>query len=143
MDFMTWLSRWLQRHPLKTPDQDRVRYTAEVMTRVRQVAQPARAGMPSLWRPQWVLAAVAAAGLIVVLRVAGRPSQTAAEPPRALMQLAQDGGADEDSWMDETVQLLDQLEAEGEVPAENNNASEDDWMNELELLEESDTASSS
>ena len=35
MDFTTWLTAWLDRHPLRAPDAlDRARYTAQVMRRI-------------------------------------------------------------------------------------------------------------
>lgn len=141
MDFMTWLTRWLVRHPLKTPEQDRSRFTAEVMARVRRLAEsPSPEARPALWRPRWVFAAVAAAGLVVVLRVAGRSEQVAQAPESSRIQLAES----DDWWIDETYQLLEQLEADtGEPIADPSGASEDDWFNELELLEESDLAASS
>ena len=141
MDFMTWLTRWLIRHPLKTPEGDRSRFTAEVMARVRRLAEgPSPAPRPALWRPQWAFAVLAAAGLVVVLRVAGRSEQVAQAPEPSRIQLAES-----DDWsIEETYQLLEQLEGEtGEPVADPSGASEDDWLNELELLEESDLAASS
>ena len=43
MDFMDWLTSWLTKHPLKTPDVHKQIYTDEVMARVRAEAQPKKA----------------------------------------------------------------------------------------------------
>ncbi len=74
MMFEAWLHRHIQRHPVKLPAQeDRALFTAQVMERVRAVAQlvPARKSVTASWAqhlawPRLSFAFAAAAGLLVV-----------------------------------------------------------------------------
>ena len=105
MDFTGWVRRWLTQHPLKEPaETDRAQYTAEVMARVRRLAQPAPAprrvwwlpacrdavwswwcdaGRPACraaaqaWRPVLVTVTAAAAVVLVVGRVNQAPIRVA------------------------------------------------------------------
>ena len=149
MDFATWLKTWLTRHPLKEPTTlDRADYTREVMARVKALDQsapsPARSWFP--WPRLALAVATAAAGLALVIWTANRSTpQVAQEPSPAPLTLAESPASD-DQWIQETVQLLEQLDENDGVSqdatggASNSNK---DWLNELEMLDESDVASSS
>ena len=136
MDVVSWLKTWLRQHPLKGPsEEDRARFTAEVMARVRALTPPEPAPAPvrrwAPWPGRAALAmATAAAGIAVVLAISPRTLQWA-EPP-----------ADNDAWMNETLELLDQLEED----VSDNTAGEtmdEDWFEELELLNTEASATAS
>ena len=149
MDFATWLKTWLTRHPLKEPTTlDRADYTREVMARAKALDQPvpspARSWFP--W-PRLVLAVVtAAAGLALVIWTANRStSQVAQAPAHTTLTLAESPAGDA-QWIEETVQLLEQLDENDGVSQDATGGasnSDEDWLNELEMLDEGDVASSS
>ena len=149
MDFSTWLTHWLTRHPLKEPPSpDRADYTREVMATVRTLDRPVPAPVPARpwfsWpRPAFAVAA-AAAGVALVIATATRSTpQVAREPSPSTLTLAESPEGD-DQWIEETIQLLDQLDENDDLsqdaPGE---VSDEDWLNELEMLDETDLASSS
>ena len=152
------LLAWLTRHPLKGPSSiDRAQYTAEVMARVKAPAQPAPAPparrllspgrAAQFWLPwppacraaaqAWRLAltmATVAAGILLMLTVTHPTS-------RRMFQLAQSQAA-EDQWLDDTLQLLDELD-ENVSDEATGNASQEDWLEELKQLDDTELAASS
>ncbi len=151
MDFMTWLTTWLAKHPLKAPsDAVQRRYTAEVMEQVRALHAPVRAPRSSwLTWPSFSLgAAVAAAAvLLVVGRMPHRilPGSTSDTP----LLLAESPATDE-QWVEETMQVLEQLDdvaahpgTSGTVDDAAGSATGDSLLEELQLFDESELASSS
>lgn len=132
------LLSWLTRHPLKGPSGiDRAQYTAEVMDRVKAQASPAPAPAPArTWLP-WprlvLTMATVAAGILLMLTVTQPTS-------RRMLQLAESPEA-EDQWLDDTLQLLDELDESDADEA--TGASEEDWLKELEQLDETELAASS
>ncbi len=150
MDFTTWLTTWLSRHPLQMPQEpDRARYTADVMTRIRALEPPAASPAPiRLWGawPRPVVAwASAAAGLLVLIGVLSVVSGRSMRLARHGQQLVlAESSPSEDAWLDETMALFELLDEE--ITAESAGESietEEDWLQELQWLDEADLASSS
>lgn len=153
MDFAAWFKTWLARHPLNAPtDLGRSSYTAEVMARVKALAEPAPAPAPArswaAW-PRWALTgAVAAAGMAIAFGVARsiRRDEPLARDPAStpqILRLAESSPSDE-SWVEETLQLLDQLDEDISEDASSDAAGADEeWLDELEMLDERDLAASS
>lgn len=144
MDFSRWLTSWLKRHPLKAPSDLGPAYTREVISKLPlQQAQPA----PSrrwLWlfpNPAYALAAAAAITLIFTGLFQKPQTQTAHDAPRDAAVLAESPESD-NAWIQETLQLLDQLEESVDEDADNP-ASEEEWLQELETLDQADLAASS
>lgn len=151
MDFATWFKRWVAQHPLNVPPAERPDdYAADVMRRVRGLHEPspARRVRYPVWHG-WVTLtaglATAAVGLILVLTLTPQSriqlTRAITPAPGGLMRLAD--SSTEDSWMDQTLQLLDELNEE--LPADNadEGTSNDDWLKELDTLEQHDQASPS
>ena len=150
------LLSWLSRHPLKGPsDVNRAQYTAEVMAKIKAAESPAPAPAPParrllspgravrFWLP-WprlsMTLATVAAGILIMMTVTHQASRQLAHPPEAVL-IAESPAAD-DQWLEETLQLLDELDED--VSSETaGDGSEDEWLEELELLDETDLASSS
>lgn len=131
---------WLTRHPLKKPSGiDRAQYTAEVMAKIKALDAPAPAPAPARsWLPWPRLAmtlATVATGILIMLSVRHQ-----AQAP--LPQLAESPAASEDQWLEETLLLLDELDEDVSSDTAGD-GSEDEWLEELELLDETDLASSS
>ena len=139
------LLSWLTRHPLKSPtDIDRAQYTAEVMAKIKAQVQPAPAPAPvRIWLPWPRLAmtlATVAAGILIMMTVTHQASRQLAHPPEAVL-IAESPAAD-DQWLEDTLQLLDELDED--VSSETaGDGSEEEWLEELELLDETDLAASS
>ena len=140
MDILPWLTTWLQRHPLKAPSAlDHPQYTAEVMARVRAIAQPNRSNKPyRLWIvwPRLVTGfAATAAGLVITMSVIHRATHhELAQPSVREVRLAEAlPNNDEEAWIEETVTLLEPFDE----------SDPDEWLNELQLLEEIEVSSSS
>ena len=184
MEFTSWLTTWLARHPLKTPSEiDPTRYTTEVMTRVRAVtpaAAPARspAGVPQwLSWPRLALVVATAASIAVVIgttrssreRLAHRVTrdaqllaeldeplpellngQEAAELAQDLeaedhqMLLAESAPSQDQQWLEQTLQLLDQLDENVPgVDADEPSGNDEEWLKELDTLDNGSPATSS
>ena len=154
MDFSDWFARWIARHPLKSPaEHTRADYTAEVMARVKAEAPRHAAGTPvhpwsleRIW-PGLAFAAAAAVALLVLrphfaTSPAGQAAQTTPEPVAARQIVLAESQEDE-SWLEETVQLLDELgeDATGELTG--TTSDDEEWLQELETLDEDELASSS
>lgn len=65
----------------------------------------------------------------------------ALETTDALMLLAEAPGQGDEQWLEETMQLLDQLDED--VSSDDEEGSDDDWLDDLQLLDETDLAASS
>lgn len=159
MSLNDWLHAWLARHPVKAPAPDRDAFTARVMRRLEQAPQPQRWVWPRL---AWV-AALAAAAVLMALQLPGGASRLAATIERdaavlaaldvpvdgdlsdeqlaSFIQLAEQpaGATDDAQWVEETIQLLDQL---NESASDNNAADDEDWLHEIDSLEQESSASS-
>ncbi len=145
MDFTSWVRRWLTQHPLKEPaETDRAQYTAEVMARVRRLAQPAPAPRRVWWlRPVLVTVTAAAAVVLVVGRVNQAPIRVAHDAEDGPMVAAVDKqpliaqpAVPEDALVEEFAQSVEEfLLAEALILAES--SSEDEaWLEEtLRLLD--------
>lgn len=133
------LFSWLARHPLKRPSSiDRAQFTAEVMAKIKALDSPAPAPAPvRSWLPWPRLAmtlATVAAGILIMMSVTHQPA-------RHLTQVAESPATD-DQWVEETLQLLDEFDED--VSSETaGNGSDEEWLDELELLDETDRATSS
>lgn len=164
-DFMAWLTSWLGRHPVQSPPQDPA-YTAEVMARVGDpVPAPA---FRVVFRPRlsWALATVAACGMALGV-VQRQPSRIAKAverdvevlsalgdvDPLAGAELEQDvvlmdrmmlaqaqGEAQDDVWLEETLELLSEVEEDAVEGSGTESA--DELLEEMEMLDEHDMASS-
>ena len=147
MDFSRWLATWMQRHPLKEPPMMGREYTREVVSKLAGQAQPARTS-----RPWWLVfpspgyALVSAAAIVVIIMALVKPpaqvAKSSAHPTAAV--LAESDTQDE-TWVQQTMQLLDQLEDESDPTAGNTTTpqSDEEWLKELETLDEADLAASS
>ena len=183
MDLADWLKIWLARHPLKAPsDDDRARFTAEVMARVR-VLRPdgASAAWTDRLRSVWPRMAVSLAAAAAVLigftllhraasgqRLADRLAQESellaeldgpmngVDVPDDVEHLAKtleqadaivlaEAPQSDDSWVAQTLQLLDQLDEElPNEPATGEATSNDnEWLDELQMLDENELAARS
>ena len=153
MDFLTWLDAWMHRHPLQQPPEThRARYTAEVMARVKALPTaptpaPARPGQWLAWPRLTLAVATGIAGFVLLGTVVGRPPQQLAQPPPVsespadALVLAESPSSD-DQWLEETLQLLEELDEE--LPADAaSDGSEEEWLEELQLLDEGPLAASS
>lgn len=146
MDFASWLQSWLTRHPLKAPRAiDRADYTADVMARLKAEAPvPVRA--PWWPWPRLALAmATAAAGALVALTIfrwVQLPATLVDDAAQEAQVLAESSPAESNErWVEETMQLLDQLDED--VSSDSDRNAEEDWLEELQLLDETDLAASS
>lgn len=166
----TWLTRHPLKAPSTI---DASRFTAEVMARVRALrampAEPLRWRWSALlgWpRLALATATLAALGVAVTLgtlqwsqaRIARAVTQDAQllaaldEMPELSpdddaelmdrMVLAEATPSDED-WLEQTIQMLEQVDEDDPSAASNEPSSEEDWLDELELLDETDLAASS
>ena len=168
MNFETWLRTWLRRHPLKEPAQaHRARYTAEVMAKIKALASEVAPQRAWVWRwSQPAFAAVAAALVVLVVTHSNSSPRLAQEVSREaqvlsaldedgleplnddaeladLLLLAESTPSDE-QWIEHTAQLLDQLDDEASADHSGDEPSSDqEWLDELQLLDESDHATSS
>jgi hypothetical protein len=135
---------------------NRSRYTAEVMTRIKRLGS-APTPAPIAVRLPWVRFAFAAATATSLLFIVTALRQPA--PP----QLAQDidelsseleeldtimlaeslSSAEEEAWMEQTLQLLEELDEEVPEDSGIGPSDDDDWLEELELFDESELATSS
>ncbi|GEM_PF-6842130 len=157
MTFSEWLDRWGHRHPVKAPAPDPSAFTSQVMRRLADApaAEPWR-----LPRLAWVTA-LAAAAVIVVLRLPTSPGRLAAAIARdadvlaALGEPVEDDLSDEalaafllaeapadndETWLAETMQLLEQLD---ESLPEGDSADDEEWLRELDMLEQSGPSAAS
>ena len=152
MDIGRWLTAWLRCHPLRDPSGvNPDRFTAEVMERVkahRQLA-PVASGIPWLSWPRPAFSALAAGvGLVVVLVLLtmGRRTSRLSEdkPPQDFptpWQMAESAPTSDEQWIDETLQLLDQVDDAAETDVEE--PSDEEWLEQLELLDGSELATNS
>lgn len=143
------LFSWLSRHPLKGPaDMNRAQYTAEVMAKIKAAESPVPALTPvRFWLPWPRLAmtlATVAAGVLIMMSVTHQAPRQLAQPPEPVASVVlAESQASEDQWLDETLQLLDELDEDTSSSDSAGDGSEEEWLQELELLDETDLASSS
>jgi len=147
-DFRIWLAQWVARHPVRTPGQaPDASYAEDVMRRVKAASVPQERPAAAWWLRPWP----AIAGLVAErqpVRVAERadqdlrvldalgvapdaPEDVTEEELRGLDQLVlaeAQRDADEEAWIEQTLQVLDGLEEEPEALHE--------LQEELELLDE-------
>ena len=184
MEFTSWLTTWLARHPLKTPSEiDPTRYTTEVIARVKALAPTPTSRPVSPLQLVWgwlrlALVVATAASIAVVIgttrssreRLAHRVTRDAQllaeldEPPPELLngqetaELAQDLEAEDhqlllaesapnqdQQWLEQTLQLLDQLDenvpgVDSDEPLGND---DEEWLKELDTLDEGPSSTSS
>jgi hypothetical protein len=146
MDVLRSLQEWLARRSLKDlSDADRASYTEQVMAKVRAL-EPARQTVPTRpsvgwgWQPQWVLGLSAALVAVAVLVITRQPAERFAPPAPNHARMAENG-TDDAAWLEETLQLLEELNEEpGDTAGDG--MDEEEWLKELELLDESDLAAS-
>ena len=151
MTFEAWLRQWMARHPLKAPaDDDRAVFTAQVMERVRSVAPAPMASFAKHatqlgWGWPWgsfALAAATAGALVAV--IAGRASspQGASTMSQHTEVLAEDvASTDDATWIEQMSNVLDQIDdGTATAPSDNN---ETDWQHDLEMLDDTEPATSS
>ncbi|MBI3321454.1 MAG: hypothetical protein HYZ91_04210 [Candidatus Omnitrophica bacterium] len=149
MDLMTWFTSWLASHPLKEPPpaSDRSRYTADVMEKINADDSlaprlvPVRRWLP--WPGRLALTAASAiAGVAVVIGLLRQPARDLEHiiTPRPLM--IAESPSEDAKWIEETIQLLDQLD-DDLSDATAGNASDESWMEELERFDQDELAASS
>lgn len=174
MDFSTWLTQWLARHPLREPDaHDHARYTAEVMTRIHTLTQPARRWLP--WPGRLALAfATATAGMILVIglrQTVGRQlAETIARESQMLaaldegafdqrlggveplaeeleaedaIVLAEAEPGDDEAWFEQTLQVLDRFDDTHPDDRVEAPGMNELWLDELERLDQEELAATS
>lgn len=157
MEFLTWLRTWLTRHPLKEPaDAARAHYTAEVMARVRAVGSlpggsPARVPVRPWARwshslrqvvgwPRFAVAMATAAGVAFAVHTASQTRRQLAQQPQGVT--VSDPSSDEE-WLEQTLQLLEQLEEDSSTETAGDGADEEDWLEELQWLDDSELSTAS
>ena len=171
MAFASWLANWLRHHPLKTPTgYERTQYTADVMGRVNTIAHGETAPQYSWWALPRLAFAVAAAVAGVAIAIgttravsSGRLAKQVTHEAQLLAALDEptpelsgddeqalqellvlaESSSDEASWLEQTMQLLDELDEQPQADSTESSASDDEWMNDLELLENSGAAAHS
>lgn len=152
MDFTAWLTNWLTRHPLQAPDAlDRARYTAQVMRKLTdETPPPFPAARWFVWPKVAMAFATTAAGIFIVLAVGYRadrqlarlaPAAPPAHQARALM-LAESVPMSDETWVQDTAQLLEQLDEDASHD-DANAASDEEWLKELQTLDAGDFGASS
>ena len=169
MDFSAWLRRWLSGHPLREPSTRHMsRYTADVMAKVKGLEQRApAAAVRSAWLawPRLALACACAAALVLVVWIRREPSATLlaeledeaaldlyaaddlddleAELQTEDLLLLAEAPPDDATWVEQTVQLLNDLDEELPEDGTAGGTSDQEWLNELEMLDEDDLSASS
>ena len=114
-------------------------YTREVISKLTVDAQPARPVRRWLGvfsHPAYAL--VSAVALILIVTALVRPQ------PVPAPQLAAETASEDATWIQQTTQLLEQLEqtdetSSGQQPAE----SDEEWLQELEMIDDADLATAS
>lgn len=146
MEFLTWLRSWLLRHPLKEPtDAERSHYTAEVMARVRALGpQPASAPIrvPARswgWWPRMAMAMATAAGLAFVVSTTHQSRRQLAQQPQGVTV----SDPSDEEWLEQTLELLEQLEGETSPETAGDGSEDDEWLDELQWLDESELSAAS
>lgn len=142
MDWLTRLTRWLSRHPVKEPaDTEAARFTVDVMARVRALERPHQAPAPAgSWLP-WLRPVLVTAAAAAVIAVAATSVNGPRHPQEQMLVIAEEPAANE-QWLDETLELLDAFDEE--LPEEPADAwSDQDLQEELQLLEEAEQLASS
>ena len=140
------LLSWLTRHPLKGPTGiDRAQYTAEVMAKVKALAQPAPAPAPvRVWLPWPRLAltlATVAAGVALVIGTRHYQTQQLAQQIASESQLlaALDEPEHEPLAADQVEAVADELETMDTLQLAESLPSDDEWVEQtLQLLDELD-----
>ena len=157
MDFPAWFRAWITRHPVNTPTEaQHASYTAQVMERVRALGplgSPARQPAPAyriLWWPRLAAIAATAAAVAFVVSTAARAPHApapimatipAAAPGSGYAVLAEDGAVNDEQWLEETLQLLQELDEDvAPASAEGGAEAEDEWLQDLELLDDVDSS---
>lgn len=166
--FLSWLTRWLAAHPLRTPDEPHPeRYADEVMARITAGPQPRRWRNWMSWPRAGLALGAALAGVLVVsmaVRHAAAPSSASlAREWQVLAALEEDeiadGPLDEDleavdrlqladaaaavddaAWIEQTTELFGSVEDASGVESGSN--APDDWDEELRWLDEASLADS-
>ena len=145
MEFLTWLRNWLLRHPLKEPtDAERSDYTADVMAKVRALdLQPVRAPVlvPARswgWWPRLAMAMATAAGLAFALSTTHQTRRQLAQQPQGVTVSELD-----EEWLEQTLELLEQLEGETSPETAGDGSEDDEWLDELQWLDESELSTAS
>ena len=157
MDFSRWLTTWLKQHPLKeSKGVDRAAYTREVISRIQErhaptpnlELLPARNSWVLGWRlllnPAFALAAAVVVVLTVTSAIERSRTQLAQQALHDAARLAESPPSD-DQWIQQTMQLLEQLDqdAPSDDAAGSASNSDEEWLKELETLDEQDLNSSS
>lgn len=156
MTFSEWLDQWGHQHPVKAPAPDPSAFTSQVMRRLAEPAPRPR----RLPQPAWA-AALAAAAVVVALRLPASPGRLAeaiardadmlaalgepveddlSEEALAAFLLAEAPADNDETWLAETMQLLEQLD---ESLPEGDSADDEEWLRELDTLESSGPSAAS
>ncbi|HBQ37984.1 MAG TPA: hypothetical protein DD714_03105 [Candidatus Omnitrophica bacterium] len=133
--FHDWLTGWLGTHPLRMPDATSPDYTKHVMTRIRRASEPKRSAFFESFASltSWVVQPLPALvmGAVAALMI----GVTLTQHHRGLRVVAEVG--DEERWIEETLELLDEVEEVPEDPTGDSQAAEDVWQ-ELQELDEAE-----
>ena len=169
-DFLTWLKDWLTRHPLATPPEPlQASYIEEVMRRIRTASAPSPV-FRWFPQPHSAFAlGTAVACLLVVVAVVNRPPMRLAKQVEQDWQVLSDVGeltellphdlaeeaktldrlmlaeaeplVDDEAWVDETLELLNEVEEDHDTALDAETV--ENLLEELERLDESELAASS
>ena len=149
MSLPSWFSQWLMRHPVKTlPEDDQRELTSRVMARLNESSEPAASPQSMLttwWTTSRLMVATVSAMAVVtlvigVVRYTYVPKFARTNGTLVLAKAKSDDAA----WVNETLQLLDQLDQDSTIQDPSGETSNDEeWMKELELLETSGPSKSS
>ena len=165
----TWLKRHPLKEPAGV---DRATYTREVISKIKGLHAPAVSAAPwwqLLLNPAFALATAAVVVLSLttaVERSRAQLAQRVLHDSALLAALGENGGelpdddqlADDlevtdtlvlaesppsdDQWIQQTMQLIDQLDQDSASDDAATDGSDEDWLNELEMLDEADLNSS-
>ena len=138
MDFSRWLASWLTRHPVKEPLRMGSDYTREVISKLTVDAQPARpvrrwSGV--FFHPAYAL--VSAVAIVLIVTALVRPQ------PIPAPQLAAETPTEDETWIQQTMQLLEQLEQTDDASGHQPTQSDEEWLQELEMIDDADLATAS
>lgn len=150
MNFDAWLTQWLRQHPVKQPKSiEPDRFTQQVMQRVRALETPPlqerapRAATFGFW-PRLVLAgagAAVAAMLVLQVRPASAPAPIlASSAPQEVSVVLAESSQDDATWVEQSMQLLNELEEDPALQAED---SDTEWLDDVQAVDEAELATSS
>ena len=144
MEFTDWFKRWLRKHPLREPPSfDRVRYTADVMDRIKDLAssyaeQYENRSFVVSW-PRFVFGglSVALMAVLVVLATASYTSRRLAKEVTREAQVLAGLGEPVASSESDTEEIALDIQAADNLVLAEATKSDDQWLQEtFQLLDQ-------